>query len=157
PDNDEFLFYAPADGVYWFKVAVVNKQGKQEPEDITKGPPHLKVLVDTFKPILRVTSARREGDEVAVSWEIQEDYPDLPSLKLEYRSADSPGSPWSPANIPQALISQARLRPNTAGALVVRLQLKDLAGNLSYVEKEVPGGSAVTAASFKPGAADGSP
>src|SRR5205085_1688117 len=80
-DNDEFLFYAPADGIYWLRVAVVNKQGKQEPEDVTKGSPDEKVLIDTLKPMVRIASAKREGDEVSVSWAIQEEYPDPDSLK----------------------------------------------------------------------------
>src|ERR1700736_127538 len=34
PDQEAFSFYAPRDGLYWFSVAIVNQQGKQEPLDI---------------------------------------------------------------------------------------------------------------------------
>jgi len=149
PENDEFLFYAPFDGMYWLRVATVNKQGKQEPEDVTKGAPDQKVLIDTLKPMIRIASARREGDEVAVAWEIQEEYPDSASLKLEYRPVDGPPEQWSSVSVGQKLIDQARVRPNTASTLVVRLQIKDLAGNLSFAQAEVPGPGGVTAASFK--------
>ena len=33
PDKEEFVFYAPADGVYWFTIQVVNPQGQREPPD----------------------------------------------------------------------------------------------------------------------------
>ena len=150
PDNDEFLFYAPADGVYWLRVAFVNKQGKQEPEDITKGPPDQKVLIDTLKPMVRFASTHREGDGIAVAWEVQEEHPDLPSLKLEYRPADGSPAQWSAVSVTQALIGQAQVRPGTPGAVVLRLQFKDLAGNLSFQETEVPGVDGVVRASVKP-------
>jgi len=157
PENDEFLFYAPADGMYWLKVATVNKKGKQEPEDVTKGPPDQKVLIDTLKPMLRIVSARRAGDEVVVAWEIQEEYPDPGSLKLEYRAADASPEQWSSIPVAQKLIDEARVRPNSAGPLVVRLQIKDLAGNFSFAQAEVPGLNGVTAASFKANTADTAP
>ncbi|HEV3083335.1 MAG TPA: hypothetical protein VGY66_26355 [Gemmataceae bacterium] len=149
PENDAFLFFAPADGMYWLRVAFVNKQGKQFPEDITKGPPSRKLLIDTLKPMVRIASARREGDEVTVAWEIQEEHPDPSSLKLEYRAVDAPPGQWLPVPASQKLIDQARLRPTSASPLLVRVQFKDLAGNLSYDQKEVPGANGITAASFK--------
>jgi len=157
PENDQFLFYAPADGMYWLRVAIVTKQGKQEPDDVTKGPPDQKILIDTLKPMIRIASARREGDEVTVAWEIQEEYPDPGSLKLEYRAVDAPPDQWMSIPAAQKLIDQARVRPNSAGPLVVRLQVKDLAGNLSYAQAEVPGLNGVTAASFKANVADAPP
>jgi hypothetical protein len=154
PENDEFLFYAPADGMYWLKVAIVNKQGKQEPEEVGIGPPDQKVLIDTLGPMVVITSAKREGSEVAVGWEIQEEYPDPASLKLEYRPADAPTGPWLSVPVERKLINQARLHPTTSGPLVVRLQMKDLAGNLSYKVADVPGIGGITAASYKASAAD---
>ena len=153
-DNKAFLFYAPADGLYWFRVAVIDKRGKQEPEDLGNGPPSQKVLIDTLQPMVNIVSARREGDEVTVAWEIQEEYPDPATLKLEYRPADNPTGAWTLVPVGQKLIDQARLRPNTAGPLVVRLQIKDLAGNLSYKVKDVPGANGITAASYKGSSAD---
>jgi hypothetical protein len=154
PDNKAFLFYAPADGLYWFRVAVLDKQGRQEPEDLNSGPPNQKALIDTLQPMVNIVSARREGDEVTVAWEIQEEYPDPATLKLEYRPADAPTGAWMKVPVGQKLVDQARLRPTTAGPLVVRLQMKDLAGNLSYKVKDVPGANGITAASYKASGAD---
>jgi hypothetical protein len=157
PENDEFLFYAPSDGMYWLRVAVVNKQGKQEPEDMSKGPPDQKVLIDTLKPMVRIASAQRQGDEVVVAWEIQEEYPDMGSLKLEYQPADGSSLPWASMNMPQALVGQARFRSSTSSPLVVRVHMKDQAGNVSYSQAEVPGASGIIRASANANAIDTAP
>ncbi|MBI1830859.1 MAG: hypothetical protein HYR84_05335, partial [Planctomycetes bacterium] len=71
--KNAFAFYAPADGSYWLQVATVNRQGVQEPDDmaIMKGPPHLKMHIDTLKPIVRSFQALRQGDDIVVAWDIQ--------------------------------------------------------------------------------------
>jgi hypothetical protein len=151
PDKDSFTFHAPADGEYWLRVAAVNKQGKQEPENIFTVPldkTH-KIIIDTLKPLVRIASAQRAGEEVTVAWEIQEEYPDLQSLKVEYRPADAPSGQWSSVPVGRQLVDQVRLRPGTSGPLLVRVEMKDLAGNVSFAQAEVPGPGGVTAASFK--------
>jgi len=47
PDSKAFVFNAPRDGVYWFSVAAIDKQGRQDPADITRTPPGQKVRVRT--------------------------------------------------------------------------------------------------------------
>jgi RNA polymerase sigma factor (sigma-70 family) len=42
-----FGLNAPADGTYWLRVATVDRSGKQEPADIAKGSPDMKILIDT--------------------------------------------------------------------------------------------------------------
>jgi hypothetical protein len=156
PDKDAFVFHAPADGEYWLRVAAVNKQGKQDPENIYTVPPEKthKIIIDTLKPLVRIASAQRAGEEVTVAWEIQEEYPDLQSLKVEYRPADAPPGQWSSVPVGRQLVDQVRLRPGTSGPLFVRVQMKDLAGNLSFAQAEVPGPGGITAASFKANTAD---
>src|SRR5437773_10928424 len=61
PDKDAFVYYAPDDGTYWFSVCVVDQRGNREPRDIYKTTPGQKVMVDTRKPVLRITSADRQG------------------------------------------------------------------------------------------------
>src|SRR5260370_37237741 len=102
------------------------------------GPPDKKVRLDGPKPMTTSSSARREGDEVAVAWEIQEEYPDLASLQLEYRPADAPSALWAPVTVSQALVSQARVRPTAPGPLALRLQMKDQAGTQASAEAEGP-------------------
>jgi hypothetical protein len=136
PDKDSFTFYAPNDGLYWFNITVVDTKGNREP-DIYKTPPRQKVLVDTVRPNLRLSTAERQGDEVAVGWEIQEPNPDLNTLRLEYRSADAPQWAWSSVSITPALVGQTRFRPPSSSAVTVRLQMSDLAGNLGSAQTEI--------------------
>jgi hypothetical protein len=138
PDKTGFRYFAPTDGMYWFSVCVVDRQGKREPPDIYKSPPGQKVLVDTLKPNLRLTVTERQGDEILIGWEIQEDHPDLASLKLEYRTPESPPWLWTAATIMPALVGQARFRPNQAGTVSVRMQIADQAGNIGTAQAEVP-------------------
>jgi hypothetical protein len=134
PDQEAFKFFAPADGVYWFNLCVEDQQGRREPPDIYKSPPRQKILVDTLKPLIRLTSVGRQGEDVVVAWEIQEDHPDLATLKLEYRPQDS--SAWTAAPLSQATFGQARFRVGYPGAVMVRMQVKDQAGNESIAEGE---------------------
>src|ERR1700730_2267947 len=63
PDDNGFPFSAPADGEYWFTVVVVDAQGRQEPESIYQVPPSEKIIIDTLKPVVRITAAERQGEE----------------------------------------------------------------------------------------------
>src|SRR5262249_29919972 len=94
PDKEAFAFTAPTDGVYWFGLIIVKKDGTKEPPNAFNLAPSMKVLVDTTKPVVRILSAERQGDEVALRWEVQETSPDWGSFKLEYRAADNPSSLW---------------------------------------------------------------
>lgn len=155
PDKTEFLFNAPAEGTWWLKVAVINRQGKQEPDNIQQGPPDLRIVVDTFKPLVQIASAQRQGDEVVVSWDVKEDNPDPKSLRLEYQPKDNPSAFWSavPIVVPGPT-GQVKFRPSSAGPLLLRLQVRDQAGNQGQATAEVGGTIATT--SFTPPAGQGS-
>ena len=92
PDRDAFFtFNAPADGIYWFNMVVVDKSGRREPADIFKAAPALKVLFDTKKPAVSIASAQRTGDDVTVGWKIIEKNPDWSKFKLEYSTTARTG------------------------------------------------------------------
>jgi hypothetical protein len=138
PKENGFVFYAPGDGEYWFRTAVVNQQGKQEPENLYNGPPSLKMVIDTLKPVIKLVSVQRQGGEVVVTWDIQEEHPDAKSLKLEYQTA--PGGLWTTVpNLIPGGTGQARFQPGSTGPVLVRMEVKDLAGNYSQQQAEVPG------------------
>ena len=150
PDKNEFLFEARNDGNCWLKVAVINRQGKQEPDNIQQGPPHLKFVIDTMKPVVRSCTAQRQGDEIAVAWEILEDHFDPRNFQLEYQAKDNL-SILDAHSSGAGLTGQARFRPPTAGPVVVRLVAHDLAGNQSFGVAEVPGD--IRTVSFNPNGA----
>jgi hypothetical protein len=147
PDKDFFVFKAPGGGVYWLRVASMNNQGVQFPDDLRKGPPNYKMIIDTQKPIMRTLQARRDGSAVEVNWEIQEEYPDAASFRLEYQAKGAATALWTAVPAPAAPSGKARFQPGGTQALQVRLSLRDLAGNESFAIAEVPG-DAVTPAGF---------
>jgi hypothetical protein len=159
PDKDGFVFNAPRDGIYWFRAAAINRQGKQEPDDIYKVAPSQtqKVLVDTLKPIIQIGSVQRQGEEIVVRWDIQEAHPDLQTLRLKYRPSDSPAFlPWSVVNhVTPALHGEAHFRPDTANPIVVRLEIRDRAGNFSYQDTPLGGGLATASFHGNPSPATG--
>jgi hypothetical protein len=127
---------------------VVDHQGRKNPDDVQAAVPSQKVVIDTLKPQLRVVSAERKGEFVEVRWEGQEEHPDLASFKLEYRTADAPAAAWNSAPVEQAALSgQTRFRINNPAAVSVRLQMQDLAHNLTITPPtEVLAASGVTTA-----------
>ena len=143
PDKDGFSYSTPSDGEYWYHVVVVSQQGKQEPADLYKTPPMMKLVVDTKPPELKITSAVRQGDDLVVSWLVREDNPDPAKLKLEYRTADGPG--WTAMQLTPSPQGTAKAKLNTSAPLVVRLQFKDLANNPASVEAQVAGNGTMAA------------
>ncbi len=138
PDQESFPFVAPADGVYWFNVSILDKSGRQDPPDVSAVPPALKMIIDTRKPIVRLTAAERQGDQVSVAWEVQDEYLKLDSFKLEYRTAESPT--WYVALVsPPVRSGQKRWGVTTSGPVTVRLRIEDAAGNEEMDQRELAG------------------
>jgi hypothetical protein len=138
PDKEGFAYTARADGMYWFSVAIVDQKGQQEPADVSRAPVGQKILVDTTKPDVHITAASRQGDELTVRCDLREEYPDPATLKLEYRPSDGPKDVWTPLPLMfgQNTVS---FKPGTTGSLVLRLTLRDLAGNEGVDLVEVQG------------------
>jgi hypothetical protein len=152
PDKSFFAFYAKGDGAYWLRVAYVNQLGQQEPDGkaLMNGPPDLTMVIDTIKPVIHTFQAQRVGDEIVMSWELQEDHPDLSrdGFRLEYQVKDSLSGAWTPISVQPALQGKTSFRPTSNQTLVVRLTVRDLAGNQSYSPAEIAGTVAVAAAGF---------
>lgn len=136
-DNTSFPFIAQKNGLYWFLVVVEDVNGKKDPPSPDQGQVIQKILVDTLKPELRAT-ADRQGAEVVVKWEVREEYPNLGTLKLEYRPTDG-ASAWQTVGITPAASGQATFQPGVSGDVQVRLEVADLAGNKASSEAKVPG------------------
>jgi hypothetical protein len=136
-----FEYTMPSDGIYWFSLMTVDKQGRRDPTDIATAPVGLKVLVDTIAPVVRVTRAERAGDDVVVSWDIQELNPQFSRFKMEYRGSDSR---WYPIEVRPSISGDVKL-PNAAkvGATSIRIELYDTAGNHGELVKEITGTTVV--------------
>lgn len=136
PSQDSFQFYAPTDGTYWFSLVVKNQKGDTDPPglDLNHLAPSLKVIVDTQKPILDVR-AERKGDEVVVNWNMQEENPDLSTLKLEYKAADS--GEWYTAPVTALPNGQTKFTLPRPVPVTVRMKVEDVAHNEAIAEKDV--------------------
>lgn len=150
--KDRFIFYAPSDGLHWLQVAIVNQQGVQMPDDKTlmgRGPDQI-IVVDTANPIMKSFQAQRQGDEIFASWDVQEAFPDLSKegIRLEYQGKDAAIATWTPIAIQPSLQGRTSFRPANNQAIVVRLTVRDLAGNQSYSVAEIAG--TIAAAGFTP-------
>jgi hypothetical protein len=137
PDKQFFPFYAKEDGIYWFQVCIIDQNGRRDPPDLNQLKPGLMVLIDTQPPILKISGADKIGDDCTLVWEIQEQYPELNSLRLEYRPAGDPVGQWQPVQISPALSGQARFRPGVAGAVQVRMMIQDAAGNQAQTTQTI--------------------
>jgi hypothetical protein len=140
PTERSFTFRAPSDGLFYFSIAVRDKKDRQDPVDIYHSAVGQKILIDTVKPDVKITAAERSGDEVLMSWEIHEEHPDWPTLRLEYRVGDSPNGQWTPLMLEPGERGNKRFRPGLPGTVTMRLSLKDLAGNEGLAERVLHGG-----------------
>lgn len=139
PDKNEFVFEPTVEGECWLRVAVINRQGKQEPENIQAGPPDRRIIIDRMKPVLRTFTAQRQEGDVVVNWEILEDHFDAQGFRIEYQPKDNPGAFWSAVQAAPGLSGQTRFRPNTAAPVFVRITAKDQAGNQIVASAETAG------------------
>jgi hypothetical protein len=137
PEQEAFTFTAPADGLYWFSLMLTRRDGTREPPTPNNLPPSMKVVIDTVKPVARFTTAERQGDEITLSWQVQEANPDWASFKLEYRAADSPTWMWTLIPARGNASGQTKFRPAGTGPVTIRLYVKDQAGNETTVQKDV--------------------
>lgn len=137
PTEEAFNFHAPKDGLYWFSVQAVDRDGKYDPADIAQVAPALKVMIDTQKTLVQIIAAERVGDEVVVSWQTMDSQADVNTLKLEYRPSEGSTTFWQMAPLTPAAAGQARFRPGTGAPLAVRLQIADQAGVPSTAIKEI--------------------
>jgi len=146
PDQSYFIFDAPKDGVYWFRIAAVNLKGKQEPDNIYAAPAEstIKMVIDSLKPVVKLVAPRREGEEVTTSWEITEEHPDPKTLVLEYQVQGS--TSWLPVSITPGPTGTARVRPGSAAGVTLRMTFTDKARNQTQTLADVPGTTVTTAA-----------
>lgn len=143
PTQDAFSFHAEKDGLYWFSVQAVDRDGKYDPADIAQAPPALKVMIETQKPLVQIISAERVGEEVNVVWQTLDSQADVNSLRIEYRASDGSSPFWQLAPATPALAGTARFRPNIPGPMTVRLQMSDQSGVTCSATKEIPAAPAV--------------
>lgn len=149
PDKDAFVYVAKDDGLYWFKMVIEDLKGNKDPADLTKDPPDLKMVIDTVAPSVRVTNARRTGDEIVIEWVVDDKFPNDAETKVHFRSTDRPGAYWQEVTLPANSRNGVKF-PCGAEGVTVRVSAADVAGNRGEVTRDFPApgaGSASTSLS----------
>lgn len=135
-NQQEVMFVAGGDGIYWFDLITHYQDGRVEPTGPGTRPPLLVVYVDTKPPRITLRAGVSQPGEAAVSWEIQEEYLDLRTFRLEYRDPQSGN--WTPLPvIPPTAHGEKRWPVPSGGKVLVRLTVADLAENSSQSQVEV--------------------
>jgi hypothetical protein len=152
PTQQAFNYTAPADGRYWFHIVVVDLKGTRDPANLTAEPPAQKVLVDTQRPQVAFTTARRDGDWVTIEWRIDDRHPDDAATKVSFRPIGAGEAPWQEVTLPAGSRNGVRFPTGTPGPVQVRVAVADLAGNAGEGLRDFPApGGAQTTTSLSPG------
>jgi hypothetical protein len=155
PDKDFFPYAARDDGMYWFLMVVVFTDGTKEPPDVTRAADPQRILIDATPPAVRLTSANRTGDEVAVEWAVDEKYPNPGKTKVAFRPASGSEADWKDVPVPGGDARAVKFNPSTPANILVRVTAEDLAGNSQAATKEV--GGVTTSAFLSPAGGTGGP
>jgi len=134
PRDGHFLFRAGVDGEYWFDVRTLDRSGQIRPP----GPhtPKLIVIVDTAPPKVQLSAVRGDAGQITAAFRIEELYPKLDTLAIEYRLAPTDqwqAVPVGPKNVRSNNTEHTGevtwYSQNASGTMEIRLRVNDLAGN----------------------------
>src|SRR6476469_8934633 len=128
PDKDSFVYIAKDDGVYWFKMVIEDLKGNKDPADLTRDPPDLKMVIDTVAPQIRVTNARRTGEEIVVEWAVEDKFPNDAETKVHFRATDNPRSYWQEVTLPANSRNGVKFPCGTSEGVTVKISVADDAG-----------------------------
>lgn len=137
PSSQGFSFKAAEDGEHWFCVLVVDKAGRKQPRDPYTAPVGQKILIDTMKPDLHFVKAQRksiDSDEIVVTWECEEEHPDLSTFQLQYKTATGE---WVSLPVTPSLKGQHTFRAGLQ-PVSIRLQMADRVKNEGTAIVQVP-------------------
>ncbi len=153
--TNEFNYTAKEDGEYWVQLQLEFKDGTLEPKNPRVIPPAEKVVIDTVKPVVSVTTAEMAGDEAVLEWRIDDKHPADANTRIWYKPAGGENSAWQ--EVPAAAISKrtARFKPAVAGPITVQVTTADLARNIGHVNKDVKGPITTTSGTSPTPAAPG--
>ena len=150
PNQDKFVYTPPKDGLYWFHMVIVDRQGRRDPANLTAEPPPLKMLVDTTPPVVTITNIRRNGPQVTVEWRIEDDYVNEMATQVSFRTLPVAGMPdvWKRVlldKLPPGARNGVKFPAETTEPIQVRVVGVDLVGNYTVATRDVPGADGSTA------------
>lgn len=136
PGADVITFRAKKDGEFWFTIAVIDAEGRQNPPNVQATEPGLKVIVDTSKPALDLRAIRSPSGRRGVRWMVDDANVDLTSVRLAVWHPATQS--WQPYDIRHPEKAMAWFE---SGEEFTKFQASvfDYAANESVVEVEVVG------------------
>jgi beta-lactamase regulating signal transducer with metallopeptidase domain len=138
PDREAFNFASDRDGPVWFKVAVIDRQGKQEPADLALAPVSQKIHVDTTLPVVKLQRGTGTENRVRLEWHVSDDHLDLSTLRLEVRYGDKgtwqPLAPRQPFAAGSGACDGAIAFSPSSRPWTVRVSVADRAGNVGTAQ-----------------------
>jgi len=151
PTKAAFNFTAPDDGVYFMSMMIMYMDGKTDPPDVSRVPPAQKLIIDSTKPVVKIHSAQRNGDDVMVEWNVEDKNPNDSTTKVFYRAATAGDSAnWQTVPVESMNKRSVKFAANMAGPLLVQVVTADLAGNVGAGNREVAAAGTTTTASYAP-------
>ena len=126
------------DGVYGFCIVVVAKNGLATARPISQSPPDIFVVVDTLKPVVRITGATYgEGDQTGsllIRYQCEDE--NITARPISLAFSNSPQGPWT--TIAAGLENRGGYvwpaDPQLPRQIFLRIDATDLSGNTgSYV------------------------
>ena len=147
PTDSNFTLTAKEDGLYWVQVQENFLTGTNVPKNPRELPPAEKLVIDTIKPVVKITVAEIVEGEVRIEWKIEDKHPSDATTKIFYMpsGADSKeAKAWR--EVPASSINKrtARFKPDFAGPVMVQVATADLAMNIGAENREVGGKTAIT-------------
>jgi hypothetical protein len=160
PDKDVIPFTAKEDGIYWFKMVIVDLKGKRDVVELTRDPPDMQVVIDTTPPVVRVTKAKRTGRNVVIEWAVEDKFPSDAQTRV-YFCVPGPQARWQPVQRDPSVFPPGTpwygvgFDCGTTEAIAVNISTADIAGNPGEFTQHLPAAEAqTTTALAPPGAAD---
>ena len=134
PQAGKFDFEAPAPGEYWFAVRTLDGRNQLYPatNGLTAG---LKVIVDDTPPTLTIQLAEPQAGKVGMSWQANDPYLDLSTLRLEFIQAGS--DQWEMVSVVPQANGQTAWSVPQGGIVAVRGQIFDQAGNVQQTQTQI--------------------
>lgn len=134
-----FQFHAFNDGMHWFIVQIVDKQGRSEPADPSRAKPSIRICVDTTPPVVTL-QARSDKNKIHLTWTSEDDnLEDKPVRQIQ--CADEKEGPWDVPILSGPLPKSGsitwdlpELPPGISRPpdMFFRIQVRDKAGNDGY-------------------------
>ncbi|HVJ80875.1 MAG TPA: hypothetical protein VNC50_07365, partial [Planctomycetia bacterium] len=138
PARKKIRMTAQNDSEWLFTMVFVDKTGRSTPADVERAAPHLRVMVDTSKPVVNLEAMPPRNENCGVRWSIDEASPDLESLKVELRTKKDP-TWFQLKNVAPRLQGEVEWPCDPGDDYEVRVTLADRAGHSAVKNIEIAG------------------